>query len=120
MKAVIITGASTGIGRGIALSLAQRGYWVFAGVRRERDAEALQAAIAADSQGRLTTLILDVTDNASVKTARERVEAAVGDAGLFGLVNNAGIAVSGPLELTSCALSRGSCPTARSTASCER
>src|SRR5262245_9730445 len=97
-KAVIISGASTGIGRGIALTLAQRGYWVFAGVRRGQDADVLRVAAGDGGPGRLSPVLLDVTDAASLKAAREQVEAALGDAGLVGVVNNAAIAVSGPLE----------------------
>ena len=98
LKGVIISGASTGIGRGIALALAQRGYWAFAGVRRAQDAEALQAAAGTELSGRLTPVMLDVTDTASVQAARDQVEAALGGTELVGLVNNAAIAVSGPLE----------------------
>lgn len=70
------------------------GWRVFAGVRREEDAEALRAA----ASGRLEPLILDVTDAGQIAAARERIEDAVGEAGLDGLVNNAGIAVLSPLE----------------------
>jgi NAD(P)-dependent dehydrogenase (short-subunit alcohol dehydrogenase family) len=90
--AVLITGASTGIGHATAVGLAQRGFAVFAGVRRTEDADRL----AADAPG-ATTLILDVTDQRSIDAAARTVAEATGGR-LKGLVNNAGIAVSGPLE----------------------
>jgi NAD(P)-dependent dehydrogenase (short-subunit alcohol dehydrogenase family) len=88
----LITGASTGIGRATALRLDAAGWKVFAGVRRESDAGSLREAGSA----RLEPLILDVTDAAQVAAAAERTGAE--DGGLDGLVNNAGIAVPGPLE----------------------
>ncbi len=94
MKSVLITGASTGIGRATALWLDQRGWRVFAGVRKEADAEALRAA----GSERLETLLLDVTDAGQIKAAAERIAGDLAEAGLDGLVNNAGIAVPGPLE----------------------
>lgn len=92
-KAVVVTGASTGIGRAVAEDLAARGFEVFAGVRRDADAQALRAASAA-----LTPVMIDVTDGASLAAARATVDAALAGRGLWGLVNNAGIAVGGPLE----------------------
>lgn len=94
MKSVLVTGASTGIGRATALRLDERGWRVFAGVRREEDAASLREA----GSERLEPLILDVTDAAQICAAAERIGDAVGEAGLDGLVNNAGIAVPGPLE----------------------
>lgn len=99
--AVVVTGASTGIGRAVALRLAGRGRRVFAGVRREQDGEALAAAAPgapAAAPGALTPVILDVTDAASVAAAAERIDGELGEEPLAGLVNNAGITVSGPLE----------------------
>jgi NAD(P)-dependent dehydrogenase (short-subunit alcohol dehydrogenase family) len=87
--AVLVTGASTGIGRATALYLGARGLRVFASVRREEDALPLQGA---------TPVVLDVTDTDSIRAAAEAVSRALGDEPLAGLVNNAGIAVSGPLE----------------------
>ena len=92
--AVVVTGASTGIGATTALHLDRLGFVVFAGVRRDADGVALQA----QATPRLVPILLDVTDAASIATAAQTVAAAVGDAGLAGLVNNAGIAVAGPLE----------------------
>jgi len=94
VKSAVVTGASTGIGRATALRLDGDGWRVFAGVRREEDAEALRGA----ASERLVPLMLDITDPGQVAAAAERVGAEVGEAGLDGLVNNAGIAVPGPLE----------------------
>jgi NAD(P)-dependent dehydrogenase (short-subunit alcohol dehydrogenase family) len=88
---VLVTGASTGIGRGCALRFAEVGYRVFAGVRKVSDGEALRAS----SSGLIDPVLLDVTSAESIATAL----AAIGDQPLAGLVNNAGIATLGPLEL---------------------
>jgi len=93
-RTVAITGASTGIGEACALALDAKGWRVFAGVRKEADG----AALRAKASDRLTPLILDVTDGAQIRAAAATVADAVGDAGLDGLVNNAGIAVAGPME----------------------
>jgi NAD(P)-dependent dehydrogenase (short-subunit alcohol dehydrogenase family) len=93
--AVLVTGASTGIGRATALHLGELGFEVFGGVRREADGERL----AADGSGAVTPLILDVTDAAAIESAARVVETANGGAGLKGLVNNAGVAQPAPLEL---------------------
>lgn len=94
MRSVLITGASTGIGRATALHLDAAGWRVFAGVRREEDAASLREA----GSERLVPLMLDVTDSAQIAAAAERIGEEVGEAGLDGLINNAGIAVPGPLE----------------------
>ena len=94
MQTVFITGASTGIGRATALYLDRRGFAVFATVRREEDGTSL----AAEASPTLRTLHLDVTDPASIRKAVAEVEAVVGEAGLGGLINNAGIVEPGPLE----------------------
>jgi NAD(P)-dependent dehydrogenase (short-subunit alcohol dehydrogenase family) len=93
-RAALVTGASTGIGAATALRLDAAGWTVFAGVRRDADAEALRGR----ATRRLQPVILDVTDAAAIASTREMVAAAVGAAGLHGLVNNAGIAVAAPLE----------------------
>ncbi len=91
---VVVTGASTGIGEACAIRLDRQGFRVFAGVRREVDGGALKQK----ASDQLTPIILDVTDDASIKSAVDTVAATLGEAGLSGLINNAGIAVSGPLE----------------------
>lgn len=92
--AVVVTGASTGIGRATALHLCAAGFRVFAGVRKESDGEALSA----EASGELLPLRLDVTDPSQIEASAKRVDAEVGAAGLQGLVNNAGIAVAGIAE----------------------
>ena len=91
---VLVTGTSTGIGAATAADLAETGFHVFAGVRRDADAKALQAQVP----GKLTPLMLDVTDEAAIAAAAATVADAVGDRGLAGLVNNAGIAKPAPIE----------------------
>ncbi len=92
MGAVLITGASTGIGRATALRLDAAGWRVLAGVRREEDAAALRAA----GSERLSPLLLDVCEPEQIAAAA--VVAAADPDGLAGLVNNAGVAIPGPLE----------------------
>lgn len=91
--AVVITGASTGIGHASALHLASLGFQVFAGVRRDADADRLRAA----GNGSIEPVRIDVTDQSSIDAAAEQVREATGGR-VAGLVNNAGIAVPGPLE----------------------
>ncbi len=93
-RSVLITGASTGIGAACALDLDKLGFHVFAGVRNPSDGEALQG----DASEQLTPVIIDVTLPETINQAVSTIEAAVGEEGLFGLVNNAGILVPGPLE----------------------
>ena len=88
---VLVTGTSSGIGEACSRHLAGLGFNVFAGVRKPEDAERVAGP-------RIEPLMIDVTDDASVASAAEQVGAAVGNKGLAGLVNNAGIAVAGPLE----------------------
>jgi NAD(P)-dependent dehydrogenase (short-subunit alcohol dehydrogenase family) len=93
--AVVVTGASTGIGAACALDCASRGMTVFAGVRDPRAGEAL----AAKGGPSLIPITLDVTDELSIARSVEAVRLVVGEAGLGGLVNNAGIVVGSPLEV---------------------
>ena len=93
MRSVLVTGASTGIGRATALWLDASGWRVFAGVRRAADAESLREA----GTSNLEPLFLDVTDPGQIAAAAEQVERESAD-GLHGLVNNAGVAIPGPLE----------------------
>jgi NAD(P)-dependent dehydrogenase (short-subunit alcohol dehydrogenase family) len=88
---VLVTGASSGIGEACARHLAGLGFNVFAGVRKDADGERL----AGD---RIEAVKIDVADDASVAAAAEQIRGAVAGAGLAGLVNNAGIAIAGPLE----------------------
>jgi NAD(P)-dependent dehydrogenase (short-subunit alcohol dehydrogenase family) len=92
---IVVTGTSSGIGRATALGLAAAGHHVFAGVRRPADAPAPPSA----NVGEITPLPLDVTDPAQISAAANTVARHTGNAGLNGLVNNAGIGVFGPLEL---------------------
>jgi len=97
MKSVVITGASTGIGWATAKFLLDKGYRVFGSVRKEADAERLVSEFG----GNFTPLLFDVTDEAAVLAAAREVRTALNGETLSGLVNNAGIAVGGPvLELS--------------------
>jgi NAD(P)-dependent dehydrogenase (short-subunit alcohol dehydrogenase family) len=93
VRSALVTGASTGIGRATALRLDAAGWKVFAGVRRPEDAEALRGAGSA----RIVPLILDITDSGQIAAAAAQIEGE-SEGGLSGLVNNAGIAIPGPLE----------------------
>ena len=97
-KAIVVTGASTGIGRASSLALLDAGFRVFACVRNERAAADLRTRLPAGAADRLVTLELDVTSPEQIRSAAIAVELAVGERGLWGLFNNAGIAVSGPIE----------------------
>ncbi len=93
MKSVVVTGSSTGIGWGAAKVLIQKGFRVFGSVRKEADGERLVKEFGAN----FVPLLFDVTDTAAVNAAAEKVSVALGGETLAGLVNNAGIAVAGPL-----------------------
>jgi NAD(P)-dependent dehydrogenase (short-subunit alcohol dehydrogenase family) len=92
-RSVVVTGASTGIGWAIAKVLIQRGFRVFGSVRKKADAERLQEELGSS----FVPLTMDVTDEAAVRKAAAGVQEELEGATLAGLVNNAGIAVSGPL-----------------------
>ena len=91
---VVVTGSSSGIGRATALYLEQLGFRVIATVRSEQDGQAL----CSEASGGIIPLLMDVTDQASIERAKGQVSQAVGDSGLAGLVNNAGIGFVSPLE----------------------
>lgn len=93
MKSVVITGVSTGIGWGTTKVLIQKGFRVFGSVRKPQDAERLQKEFG----DLFVPLIFDVTDEPAVQAAAEQVRAQLKGEKLFGLVNNAGIAVAAPL-----------------------
>lgn len=89
---MLVTGASSGIGEACALWLQDRGYRVFAAVRKDSDA----ASLREKSKGPLTPVLLDVANEVSIREAARFVHSQTPQ--LNGLVNNAGIAVAGPLE----------------------
>lgn len=91
---VVVTGTSTGIGAATALHLAQNGFHVFAGVRSAADGEAIRAQALEN----ITPVIVDVTDDSAISATAAIIAEAVGDRGLVGLVNNAGIAKPAPIE----------------------
>ncbi|MGJ5206961.1 SDR family oxidoreductase [Bradyrhizobium sp. HKCCYLR20261] len=93
MKSVVVTGASTGIGFACSKLLLTRGFRVFGSVRKQADADRLRAELGAG----FAPMLFDVTDEAAVKAAAGEVRAALNGEALAGLVNNAGIAVAGPL-----------------------
>jgi NAD(P)-dependent dehydrogenase (short-subunit alcohol dehydrogenase family) len=103
MPSVVITGASTGIGWACAKLLLDKGFRVFGSVRKEADADRLRGEFGAS----FTPLLFDVTDEAAVLAAARDVRTALSGETLSGLVNNAGIAVAGPvLELSADAFRR--------------
>ncbi len=95
-KSIVITGASSGIGRAAALRLAKRGWRVFAAVRKEADG----AQLKAEASGALESTRLDVEDKDSIAAAAAQVESRLKGRGLDGLFNNAGIGSVSPVEHT--------------------
>ena len=93
MKSVVITGVSSGIGRGAARVLVKNGYRVFGSVRRQADADSVRQELGEA----FVPLLLDVTDVETLKAGAAVVREALAGEPLFGLVNNAGVAVAGPL-----------------------
>ena len=92
-KDVVVTGVSTGIGWGTTKVLVSKGFRVFGSVRKQADADRLQREFGGD----FVPLMMDITDSNAVHQAAQKVGAMIGDRNLMGLVNNAGIVVSGPL-----------------------
>jgi NAD(P)-dependent dehydrogenase (short-subunit alcohol dehydrogenase family) len=93
MRSVVVTGVSTGIGWGVAKVLIGQGFRVFGSVRKAADADRLRQEFGE----RYVPLIFDVTDEAAVRAAADEVREVLGGEPLAGLVNNAGVAVAGPL-----------------------
>jgi NAD(P)-dependent dehydrogenase (short-subunit alcohol dehydrogenase family) len=95
-RSVVVTGASSGIGKATVLRLATNGWRVFAAVRRQQDAESLRS----QSGDGVETVQLDVADEGSIRAAAEEVSSRLGNDGLDGLFNNAGIGTVSPIEYT--------------------
>ena len=95
-RSVVVTGDSSGIGKATVLRLATNGWRVFAAVRRQKDAELLRS----QSGNRVETVLLDVADEGSIRAAAEEVNSRLGNDGLDGLFNNAGIGDVSPIEYT--------------------
>lgn len=93
MQSVVVTGVSTGIGWGITKVLIQHGFRVFGSVRKTQDAQRLSKEFG----DQYVPLLFDVTDEAAVQSAAQTVREQLHGETLSGLVNNAGIAVPGPL-----------------------
>src|SRR5262249_43596307 len=93
-KTVLITGASSGIGRACVSAMIEAGWKVFAAVRKSADGERLQA----ESGRNVIPVLMDVQDHVSIVAASSQIGAQVGEAGLDALVNNAGIGLIAPLE----------------------
>jgi NAD(P)-dependent dehydrogenase (short-subunit alcohol dehydrogenase family) len=92
-KDVVVTGVSTGIGWGTTKVLVSKGFRVFGSVRKQADADRLQKEFGPG----FVPLMMDITDADAVHQAAQKVGSMMGDRNLVGLVNNAGIVVSGPL-----------------------
>lgn len=96
---ILITGASSGLGRITSMHLAQRGWRVIAGVRKSADAEAIAAEARAMGISDFATILIDVTLAESVQNAANQLRSLISPGTLAGIVNNAGTSVIGPLEL---------------------
>jgi len=92
---ILVTGATAGIGRHAALTLAKRGHHVFATGRRK---DALETLKKEAGSAKLDTLVLDVTDKDSIETARREIDRITKNHGLDAIVNNVGWGLVGPLE----------------------
>lgn len=97
MRSVVITGAGSGIGAAATVRLDREGWRIFACVHQQDDAQVLDR----QTSDHVTVFTLDVTKAASIKNVAAEVDLALGDAGLDALVDNAGVAVAGPLETLS-------------------
>jgi NAD(P)-dependent dehydrogenase (short-subunit alcohol dehydrogenase family) len=95
MKSILITGASTGIGYACAEVFSQKGYRVLGSVRKEEDGAMLKEKLGDG----VVPLQFDVTDRQAILESVSKVEEVTGGNGLSGLINNAGIAISGPVTL---------------------
>jgi NAD(P)-dependent dehydrogenase (short-subunit alcohol dehydrogenase family) len=93
-QAVLVTGAAKGIGEAVTERLSELGYLVFAGVRQDADMQRYRK----HHSGRVQPVRLEVTDEESIRSAADEIKSALGNRVLLGLVNNAGIALAGPLE----------------------
>ncbi len=93
MKSIVVTGVSTGIGQSIAEMLIQKGFHVFGSVRKQTDADRLRSDLGTG----FTPLTFDITDEVAVHAAAKQVRDQLKGETLFGLVNNAGIAVAAPM-----------------------
>ena len=94
-KNIVVTGVSSGIGHEMALCLAKKGYRVFGSVRKVADSVALETALG----DRFHRLVFDVCDKQSISSAAADVSKIVGDDGISAIINNAGLALFGPVEL---------------------
>ena len=92
-RTAVVTGTATGIGYAISRVLIDHGVRVFGSVRRPEDGQRVRS----DLGDRFVPLVFDVTDASAIHASVPAVADALGGATLFGLVNNAGIAVGGPL-----------------------
>ncbi|MFD2571083.1 SDR family NAD(P)-dependent oxidoreductase [Spirosoma soli] len=93
-KNILITGVSTGIGYGAARQFVQRGYTVFGSVRAQADGDRLRAELGE----RFVPLVFDVTDANALRAAAQMLTDRLANDGLGGIINNAGIAIGGPLQ----------------------
>ena len=93
-KFILITGTSSGIGKACVLELDKLGFKIFATVRKQEDANNLKK----ETSKNVLPVIMDITDNLSIKSAYEVISKITDENGLYALINNAGIAIGGPLE----------------------
>ena len=94
-KSILITGVSSGIGHGTLSYFVKKGFHVYGSVRNSKDANKLKKIFREN----FTPLIFDVTKEAQVKKAASIVKKDLKNSNLLALVNNAGVAISGPILL---------------------